>query len=163
VLGNWRTSGVYTFYSGHPFQANWGSESTLLDAYGYATAVPNVVGKIHYLNKQACWFYTSKNSACSADATGLTDAFADAGNYVVGNSGRNTLVGPNTQVFDAALIKNIRIHENWNAEVRWEVFNVANHALLAQPSGNVSSGSAASITSLSGDPRVMQFAARINW
>ena len=163
VFGNWRTSGVYTFYSGHPFTASWGSESSLLDAYGYATAVPNVVAPVHYPKKQGCFFYTAANSACSAFGSGLTNPFADPGNYVVGNGSRNTLLGPNTQVFDAALIKNIPIHENWNAEARWELFNVANHALFGQPSGNVSSGSAASITSLSGDPRVMQFAIRVNW
>ncbi len=163
VLGNWSTSGVYTFYSGHPFTANWGSESSLLDAYGYATAVPNVVGPVHYPRAQACFFYTSANSACSAYGSGLTNPFVDPGKYVVGNGSRNTLNGPNTQVFDAALIKNIPIHESLNAEARWEVFNVANHALFGQPNGNVSSGSAASITSLSGDPRVMQFAIRISW
>jgi hypothetical protein len=52
---------------------------------------------------------------------------------------------------------------NWNTEIRWEVFNVANHPVFGQPSGNASSGSVASITSLSADPRVMQFAARLNW
>lgn len=163
VFGNWRTSGVYTFYSGHPITANWGSESSLLDAYGYATAVPNVVAPVHYPKQQSCFFYTAQNSACSAFGSGLTSPFADPGKYVVGNGSRNTLHGPNTQVFDAALIKNIPIHESWNAEARWEVFNVANHALFGQPNGNVSSGSAASITSLSGDPRVMQFAIRISW
>lgn len=163
ILGSWQTSGVYTYYGGHPFQASWGSESSLLDPYGFATAVPSVMGKVHYFHNQSCWYYTSKNSACSALGSGLSDAFADPGNYVVGDGGRNTLRGPHTQVFDAALIKHIPIHENWNAELRWEVFNVANHALFGQPSGNVSSGSAASITSLSGDPRVMQFAGRINW
>ncbi len=163
VLGSWRTSGVYTFYSGHPFTANWGSESSLLDAYGYATAVPNVVGPVHYPKTQTCWFYTTANTACSAFGSGAANPFVDPGKYVVGNGSRNTLRGPNTQVFDAALIKNIPIHETWSAEARWEVFNVANHALFGQPSGNVSSGSAASITSLSGDPRVMQFAIRLNW
>jgi hypothetical protein len=154
---------VYTFYSGHPFTANWGSESSLLDAYGFATAVPNVVGPVHYLNKTSCYFYTTANSACSAFGSGLTNPFADPGKYVVGNGSRNTLRGPNTQAFDAALIKNIPIHESLSAEARWEVFNVANHALFGQPNGNVSSGSAAAITSLSGDPRVMQFAIRVNW
>jgi hypothetical protein len=163
VFGDWRTSGVYTYYGGHPFTVNWGSESSLLDPYGFAVAVPNVVGEAHTLGKQTCWFYTSANSACPSLAPGLSDAFVDPGKGVVGNGSRNSLRGPNTQVFDAALIREIPIHENWNVEARWEVFNVANHALFGQPSGNVSSGSAASITSLSGDPRVMQFALRLGW
>ncbi len=163
ILGNWQTSGVYTYYSGHPFTVNWGSESSLLDAYGYATAVPNVVGKPHVFGKPACWFYTSGNSACGSLGSGLTNAFTDPGNYTVGNGSRNSMRGPNTDVFDAALIKEIPIHESFNAEARWEVFNVANHPLFGQPSGNVSSSSAASITSLSGDPRVMQFAIRVSF
>jgi hypothetical protein len=163
VLGNWRTSGVYTFYNGHPFTANWGSESSQLDAYGFATAVPNVVGSVHYLKKQGCWFYDGANSACASAAPGLTTPFADPGKYNIGNGGRNTLVGPGTQLFDFALIKAIPVNERWNAEIRWEVFNAANHPIFGQPSGNASSSSVAQITTLSADPRVMQFAARINW
>jgi len=163
ILGDWQTSGVYTFYSGHPFQAKWGSESSQLDPYGFATAVPNTVGKVHYLKSQSCWFYMSRNGACSAPGGSVTDPFTDPGKFHVGNTGRNTLRGPHTNVFDAALVKHIPIHEEWNIEARWEVFNVANHALFGQPSGDASSGGVASITGLSGDPRVMQFALRMNW
>jgi hypothetical protein len=163
VLGNWRTSGVYTFYSGVPFTATWGSESSLLDPYGYATAVPNKVGNVHYIHKPSCWFYSSGTSACSQYSSGLTDAFADAGNGVVGNGTRNSLNSPATDVFDAALIKDVPIVESLRAEFRWEVFNVLNHPLFAAPSGDVSTGAAAQITSLSGDPRVMQFALRLDF
>lgn len=160
VLGNWTTSGVYTFYSGHPFQAAWSSESSLLDAYGFAVAVPNQTAPIQYVKKQTCWFYDSKNAACG---TGGTTPFADPGNYTIGNVGRNTLVGPQTQLFDFALFKTIPFTERFNSEIRWEVFNLANHPIFGQPSGNASSGSVASITSLSADPRVMQFAVRLNF
>jgi hypothetical protein len=164
ILGNWRTSGVYTFYSGHPFQANWGNESSLLDAYGFATAVPNQVGPVHYLKQQQCWFYEAANSNCAKFASSsLTTPYVDPGKFVIGNVGRNTLVGPETQLFDFDLIKEIPIHEKLNAEFRWEVFNLINHPVFGQPSGNASSGSVASITGLSADPRVMQFAARVNW
>jgi outer membrane receptor protein involved in Fe transport len=163
VLGNWTTSGVYTFYSGHPFQAAWSSESSLLDAYGFAVAPPNQVAPVHYLKKQTCWFYDASNSSCAAAGSGLTTPFADPGNYNIGNVGRNTLVGPQTQLFDFALYKNIPFTKSVNAELRWEVFNVANHPVFGQPSGNASNGGVGAITSLSADPRVMQFAIRINW
>jgi outer membrane receptor protein involved in Fe transport len=163
IAGNWRTSGVYTFYSGHPFQATWGSESSYLDAYGFATAVPNQAAPVHYLHKQLCWFYDAANKNCAADAGSLATPYADPGKYNVGNVGRNTLVGPQTQLFDFDLIKGIPINDRINAEFRWEVFNLFNHTIFGQPSGNASSGSAASITTLSADPRVMQFAARISF
>jgi len=163
VLGNWTTSGVYTFYSGHPFQAAWSSENSLLDAYGFAVAPPNQVATVHYLKKTSCWFYDASNSKCGAAASGLTTPFTDPGQYNIGNVGRNTLVGPRTQLFDFALYKNILFTKSVNAELRWEVFNVANHPVFGQPSGNASSSSVGSITSLSADPRVMQFAIRLNW
>ena len=163
VLGNWRTSGVYTYYSGIPFTAIWGNESSLLDPYGYATAVPNKVGPVHYVNKPSCWFYSSATSGCAPYGSGLSDAFADAGNGVIGNGTRNSLNSPATDVFDAALIKDVPIVESLRAEFRWEVFNVLNHPLFAAPSGDVSTGAAAQITSLSGDPRVMQFALRLDF
>lgn len=163
VLGNWTTSGVYTFYSGHPFQATWGSESSLLDAYGFATAVPDSAAPVHYVRSQTCWFYDSANSACGPHGAGLTSPYTNPGNYSIGDVGRNTLVGPQTQLFDFALFKKFSFTERVNSEIRWEIFNFANHPVFGQPSGNASSSSAASITSLSADPRVMQFALRINF
>ena len=163
VLGNWTTSGVYTLYTGHPFQAAWSSESSLLDAFGFATAVPTQVAPVHYLHKQTCWFYEGANSNCSKYVSGLTTPFADPGKFTIGNVGRNTLTGPQTQLFDFALYKTVPFTESINAQIRWEVFNLANHAVFGQPSGNASSGSVASITSLSADPRVMQFALRLNF
>jgi hypothetical protein len=163
ILGNWTTSGVYTFYAGHPFQAAWSSESSLLDPYGFAVAVPNQQGTVHYLKKQQCWFFDGANSACNAFGSGLTTPYTDPGKFIIGNVGRNTLVGPATQLFDLDLYKTFPITERVNAQIRWEVFNLANHAIFGQPSGNASSGSVASITSLSADPRVMQFALRLNF
>jgi Carboxypeptidase regulatory-like domain/TonB-dependent Receptor Plug Domain len=163
VLGNWRVSGVYTFYSGIPFTAIWGSESSLLDPYGFATAVPNKVGPVHYVKKPSCWFYASATSGCGAFGSGLQDAFADAGNGVIGNGSRNSLNSPATDVVDTALIKDFPIKESLKAEFRWEVFNALNHPLFAAPSGDVSTGAAAQITALSGDPRVMQFALRLDF
>ena len=163
ILGNWTTSGVYTFYSGHPFQATWSSNSSLLDAYGFAVATPNQVAPVHYLKKQTCWFYDGANSQCAPFGSGLTTPYVNPGSYVIGNVGRNTLVGPQTQLFDFSLFKTFPIGETFNTQIRWEVFNLANHAIFGQPSGNASASSVGSITSLSADPRVMQFAIRLNF
>jgi len=163
VLANWRTSGVFTFYNGYPFTATWSNNNSLLDPYGFATDVPNVVGKVHYVGKPSCWFYDSGTSGCSPYSTQYKDAFANPGTGVVGNGSRNSLQGPNTTVFDAALIKEFPVKESLKAQFRWEIFNAANHALFGAPGGDVSNGSAAQITTLSGDPRVMQFALRLDF
>jgi hypothetical protein len=165
ILGNWRTSGVYTFYSGHPFQVNEndGNRNAVLDPYGFTTAVPNLVGKPHIVGDPNCWFYASKNSACSLLSPSTTDAYATTAVGAIGDVSRNSLRGPRTNVFDAALLKEIPVNERWNVEARWEVFNVTNTPEFGQPSGNITSGGVASITTLSGDPRVMQFALRLSW
>jgi hypothetical protein len=166
ILGNWTTSGLYTYYSGHPFQVNEndGNHNSILDPYGYTTATPNLVGTPHTVGDPDCWFYASKDSACALHApSGYTDAFATTAVGAVGNVGRNTLRGPHVDVWDAALLKDFPITEGWNAEARWEVFNVTNTPEFGQPQGNITSGGVASITSLAGDPRIMQFALRISF
>jgi hypothetical protein len=163
IFGDFRTSGVYTFYSGHPFTVNAGSTlASALDPYGFSTATPFLVGTPHVVGKQACWFYVSANSACTALAPGLTNAYVAPPSGQFGNSGRNTLVGPRTDVFDAALMRDIPI-ERVNVQARWEVFNVTNTPDFGQPGNNITSSSAGSITTLAGDPRVMQFALRISF
>jgi hypothetical protein len=163
IFGDFRTSGVYTFYSGHPFTVNAGSTlASALDPYGYATATPFLIGTPHRVGDPACWYYISKNSACSKFAPNLTDAYAAPPSGQFGNSGRNTLIGPRTNVFDAALMRDFPI-ERFTIQARWEVFNVTNTPLFGQPGNNVTSSSAGSITTLSGDPRVMQFALRVSF
>ncbi len=164
VFGGFRTSGVYTYYSGHPFTVNEGGALTAsLDAFGQATSVPNVIGPTPIVGLPDCWFFSAKNKNCLAEAPGFVNGFQLTAPGQVGNSGRNTLRGPHTTVFDAALMREFSVTEKAKMEFRWEVFNVANTPLFGQPNGNFSSGSAGSITTLSGDPRVMQFALRVSF
>jgi hypothetical protein len=164
IFGGFRTSGVYTYYSGHPFTVNEGGNlGSTLDRFGQATAVPNVVGATHIVGDPLCWFFSSKSTACQAMAPGLSDPFQITGTGVVGNGGRNTLRGPHTTVFDAALTRDFHMTERANLQFRWEVFNVSNTPEFGQPNSNVTSGAVGSITTLSGDPRVMQFALRVSF
>lgn len=163
VLGDFRTSGVYTFYSGHPFTVNAGGTlGSALDPNGQATATPILIGKPHIVGDPTCWYYAAKNKACGTLASGLTDAYALPPSGQFGNSGRNTLTGPRTNVFDAALLREFPFGPV-NTEFRWEVFNVTNTPEFGQPGNNFSSNAAGSITTLSGDQRVMQFALRLSF
>ena len=166
ILGNWETSGVYSYYSGHPFQVNEndGNHNSVLDPYGYTTATPNLIGTPHTVGDPDCWFYASNDTACSLHAaSSYTNAYTTTAVGAIGNVGRNTLRGPDVDVFDAALLRNFPITEGWNIQARWEVFNVTNTPEFGQPNGNITSGSVASITTLAGDPRVMQFALRVSF
>lgn len=161
VLGGWRTSGIYTFSSGLPFTVNAGSSySNALDAFGAATALPNVIGTPLIVGDTHCWFYASANSACRAYAPNGTNAFAFPVKGQFGNAGANILRGPHATVFDFSLMRDFAIHEAMSLQFRWEVFNLTNTPMFGLPNTNLSSGSVGSITTLAGDPRVMQMALR---
>jgi carboxypeptidase family protein/TonB-dependent receptor-like protein len=164
IIGGFQTSGVYTYYSGHPFTVNEGGTlAAALDAFGQATAVPNVVGNSVIVGNPNCWFFVSANSACTKLDPSGADGYQVTASGVVGNSGRNTLRGPHTNVFDFSLVRDFPIKESLKLQFRWEVFNLFNAVLFGQPNNNVTSGAAGQITTLSGDPRVMQFALRLSF
>ncbi len=168
ILGGWRTSGVYTFSSGLPFTVySGGALTTALDPNGASdpvnTAVPNVIGRALIVGNVNCWYYASQNAACDALAPNATNAFQLQQPGQFGDSGRNSLRGPHVNVFDFSLLKDFVIRENKTLQFRWEVFNLFNTPVFGAPSTDFSQGSAGQITSLAGDPRVMQFALRLSF
>ena len=164
LLGGWRTSGVYTFSSGLPFSVSSGSNySNALDAYGATSALPNVIGTPMIVGNTSCWFYVSTNKSCVAALPNGSNAFALQQVGQIGNAGVNILRGPHSTVFDFSLMRDFRIHESTNLQFRWEVFNLTNTAMFSLPSATLSSGTASTISSLAGDPRVMQFALRFSF
>jgi outer membrane receptor protein involved in Fe transport len=164
LLGGWRTAGVYTFSSGLPFTVSSGSSfSNALGAYGAATALPNVVGTPHIVGNTNCWFYVSANKTCQAVGQGYADAFALQQPGQFGNAGANILRGPHASVFDLSLMRDFTIRESTSLQFRWESFNLTNTPMFSGPNSNLSSGGVGAITSLAGDPRVMQFALRLSF
>jgi TonB dependent receptor len=165
LLGGWRTSGVYTYSSGSPFTVTSGGNfSNDIDIYGNATSLPNVVGPQKIVGNVNCWFYTSLNKSCPALSPNTTDPYVlptTANPY--GNGGINNLRGPHTNVFDFALMRDFDLHERTNLQFRWEVFNLTNSVLFAQPDSGLLDNSVGTITSLAGDPRIMQFALRLSF
>jgi hypothetical protein len=164
LLGGWRTSGVYTFSSGLPFSVSSGSNySNALDAYGATNALPNVIGTPTIVGTPSCWFYVSTNKACVAAAPNASNAFALQQVGQIGNAGVNILRGHHATVFDFSVMRDFRLREQASLQFRWEVFNLTNTAMFSLPSATLSSGSVSTISSLAGDPRVMQFALRLSW
>jgi len=82
----------------------------------------------------------------------------------MGNVGRTACAGrTHTNDFHFALMRDFPIHESVGLQVRRGVFNLTNALPFGHPSNNFSSRSEGKITSLSGDPRVMQFALRLSF
>ncbi len=165
LLGGWRTSGVYTYSSGLPFTVtSAGNLSSDIDIYGNATSLPNVTGSQKIVGNVKCWFYTSLNKNCPVLSPNTTDPYVlPTTKNPYGNGGINNLRGPHTNVFDFALMRDFDLRERTKLQFRWEVFNLTNSVLFAQPDSGLQDSGVGQITTLAGDPRIMQFALRLSF
>ena len=90
-----------------------------------------------------------------------TAAFVAAPQFTLGNSSRNPVRGPAYRDTDLAFIKNSRIKEAMNLQLRAEIFNLTNTPALAQPNGVLGTPAFGTITSTITNPRVVQFGVKI--
>lgn len=93
---------------------------------------------------------------------------------LLGNLGRNTIIGPGLVNLDYSMVKNNkvpRISENFNIQFRAELFNVLNHPNFAPPTDNLEAidptgkptPGFGQITKLQVPTREIQFALKVIW
>ena len=75
----------------------------------------------------------------------------------LGNMGSNSVSGPGSFQFDAALSREFRFRETQRLEFRAEAFNVTNGFRMNNPNTSLNSNTFGQVTSAK-DPRIMQFA-----
>jgi hypothetical protein len=192
VASGWQVGGIFTLSGGLPFTATIGGDPLGLssaDNYAFPNRTPgcNPVDsnfkqdKLLYINP-ACFILPNaplsfgaqcKNFA-SGDITKLPSGSEFCAN-LLGNGGRNTVIGPGLKALDFSLFKNNPIHrisETFNVQFRWEIFNIANHANFAPPApaarqvftvAGAANPTAGLISSTSTNSRQMQFALKFIW
>jgi hypothetical protein len=165
-LGGWQFGGIFKTSSGTPF-------------------TPVIAGDVLGQKKgQPFDFPDRVNSpACKNPVNpGNPDHYIKTECFVLptpinrlGNSGRNTAIGPGIQDLDISLVKNsyVRsISESFNVQFRAEVFNVLNHANFRTPTGAAAqvflgnltpNPSAGKLTATSTTSRQLQFAVKFIW
>ena len=143
VLGGWLVSGIYSARSGRPITISQGTNNVGPGAEG----LPNLVGDPEGPQTVDQWY----NKA----------AFELVPSGTFGNAGRNILRGPGWVTFDMSVQRRIDITGRVNATLRWDVFNLFDRANLGLPERNITAATAGVISTLAGDPRVMQFSLRI--
>jgi hypothetical protein len=141
LASNWRLSGIVNVRSGSRLwiisgrdnafngQANQRPDQISDDVYGAKTLES-------YLNRAA---------------------FAQPAAGAFGTHERNALTGPGFWKIDLAVSRLVPIASTHNLEFRVEVFNLLNNFNWGTPEVNFSSGQFGRITTLAGDPRIMQF------
>lgn len=153
----WQFSGIYTVASGLPITPFWNGAAPSGSGES-SNDRPNVVGNANNGPKRwDAWFNTA--------------AFAPAPAGTFGNAGRNTIIGPRTNVADFSVLKSTRIGERFRLQFRSEFFNIFNHPNFALPNVTVNSSGFGTIASTpdvavgnplgDGGPRLVQFALKL--
>jgi hypothetical protein len=151
IAGGWQLGGILTLQTGFPFTPVSGTDQANMSNGLGITERPDATGISPKLDNPQpnLWF----NKA----------AFALPAVYTLGNSGRNNVTGPGLTELDLSMMKRFRITERVGSELRWDVFNVANHPNFASPNANLSSAAYGTISSTVVDSRQMQLALRISF
>ncbi|MDE1177310.1 MAG: TonB-dependent receptor [Edaphobacter sp.] len=150
VLSGWQVSGVTRISSGLPINV---TQPTGISTAGNLVTTSNVAQRMNIVGSP----YAHGGKQYLAATAFATPA---AGTY--GNLGYDAIKGPLFNNWDAALQKNIPIHESIGLEFRAEMFNVPNHLSLftiAAVSGSSNFGQATAAT----DPRTMEFVLRVHF
>lgn len=143
ILGGWLVSGILSARTGRAFTATQGTNNVGAGA----TGLPDLTGDPAGAETVDQWF----NPA----------AFTRVASGTFGNAGRNILRGPGWLSYDMSVQRRIDITERVNATLRWDIFNVFNRANFGLPEGNITAATAGVISTLAGDPRVMQLSVRV--
>lgn len=152
VIGGWESTAIANYTGGYPFSIYSGQDNALTGTGNQrADFVPAQTVSLG-----------RRSTAASAKEWLNKAAFVPNTIGTYGDTGRNAYRGPAYTDIDTGLLKNIDLTERLNATLRFEAFNVLNHTNLSTPNNTVTNGGFAQITSAY-DPRILQFAARLNW
>jgi len=157
LLGGWTLSGIYAWRSGRPYTVNQGNN----DVGTGMTGLPNLVGNPDSSVDRSC----SSSTNCAAVVRWFDPtAFQAVPSGTFGNELRNVLRGPGWQSLDLSLQRRIVLTGQIAATLRWDVFNVFDQTNFGLPNRNLSdAATVGTISSLAGDPRIMQLSVRLQF
>jgi len=155
VLGGWRIAGVTTAQGGFPITiADSGFRSLTCSAFTFygCPDAPNVVGALNISNPRTAtkheWFSPA--------------AFAKEPFGTFGNEGRNNFHGPGLWQTDLALLKDTKITEGTDLQLRIDASNAFNHAQFSNPVSDINSSLFGQVRSAAAG-RIVQLGARFTF
>jgi hypothetical protein len=150
VAGGWQINGITSHRSGLPL-----SMSATIAGGGNR---PNSTG-------QSAVIGTSRTRGEALNKWFDTAAFLQPASFTLGNVGRTLpdVRGPSLFGLDLSLIKNTKLSERAQLQLRFEYFNVTNTPPFGQPNTALGSGAFSRVQTTVLLPRVGQVAAKINF
>jgi len=175
AFGGWAVSGVTVFQSGEPLTLtgtnannvfgitnNNGNRAQLSAGCGYNDLT--ISGSVH--SKLGAYFNRSCIARNAAGAAVWPVVGDDGRATAFGNSGVGIVSGPDQRNFDLAIVKQTSLgwlREGSNIEFRAEFFNAFNTTQFANPGTNVSAANFGVISTTAVNPRIIQFALKLNF
>ncbi len=175
VFGGWQIAGIVTAMSGLPIDIVDAGAGSLYGLNGTAAlARPNfaagATAKTAMTNVPAGYYFNPAAFVRPAVAAGQPIPssggrfIADAAGTDIGQIGRNILRGPRQTNVDFSFFKRVYFGETRNFEFRTEFFNIFNHVNLANPLSDLNAGASfGRIISVTTNPRIIQFAFKVNY
>jgi hypothetical protein len=172
LLSGWSVAGVTTFQSGAPLTLTGTNASNI---FGITTDRAQLAPGCTYSDLTTSGSVNSKlgnyfNNSCilrNAQGAAIWPVIGDDGRGTgFGNTGVGIVFGPDQRNFDISLIKRTSLRalrESANVEFRTEFFNAFNTTQFSNPSTNVSSSAFGVISSTAVNPRIIQFALKLNF
>jgi hypothetical protein len=164
ALGGWRVAGIVTLQSGLPFSVVDVPNGFIVQranlAPGEAGGAPD--GDVH--DRLARYFDTAAYAPSRQFlAPGVENPSFDP-DAPFGNSERNLLTGPPSRNVDVSMSRLFHLTEQLRLELRSELFNIFNWVNFANPNANIAvAPTFGRVTSTAGGPRVIQFAAKVEF
>lgn len=144
----WQLSAIETLQSGNPLNFHLANTSFT----GAPTLRPDLTGNV----------ITGFNPAINGSPTTIgyiqnPGVFVNQGTTAgttlgFGDLGRNTIIGPGFSNLDFAVVRNIKIHERYNLQIRGDAYDLFNHPNFTSPVTTVGSSTLGLITNGSRTP-----------
>lgn len=131
VSEGWAVSGITTFASGLPIPLSENDDNSLLGVNAAPVDTPQLTG--------VGPIYGNKNPRSGLPYIN-PNAFTFETVGQIGNANRRFFHGPGLNNWDMALLKNTNFTESKTLQLRFEAFNVFNHAQFQNPSGSINAG-----------------------
>ena len=163
-MGGWRLAGVLTLQAGQRLTL---TTTTATNVFGITTDRVQIAAGCTYPQLETAGSTEARltnyfNKACVTTAPVIG---ADGKGTTFGDAGVGIVRGPGQTNTDLSLIKQFRVPawERGRFELRAEFFNALNHPQFANPSVSFTSASFGDILTSSVNPRVVQFAMKLQF
>jgi hypothetical protein len=128
IIEGWNINGVTTIQTGRPFTVYSGASqlSNVVNSTANCNNCPRSLGSLDKVSSVfggVPGYFTAEEIA----------RFSQPGPGELGNTGRNYFEGPGAWNVDMALLKRTKFTETANFELRFEFFNIFNHAVFGFP------------------------------